>query len=158
MRTFAREGNQPQKEPSSSLARANTALRGPSHHANPLRRLQRTLGNRAVVRMLQTHAEMPLQRSTKWVGATVHEDLNLAEVILNGSPPITVHVLNGTMLKTFADAESAIKAPTISTSGSGSAWKAKVDTVPKQEGGDDETVLAPGPWSTTAPKDDIGAK
>jgi hypothetical protein len=167
MRTFAQEQNQPQKQLSSSLARSNTALLGPNHHANPLLHLQRTLGNQAVQRMLQTHAEEPeigsistaaIQRSTKWVGATVHEDLNLAEVILNGGGPVTWQMLNGTMLKTVADADSSINAPTISTSGPGSDRKAKVDTVPKQEGGDDETVLAPGPWNTTAPKDDLGAK
>jgi len=33
-----------------------------------------------------------------------------------------------------------------------------VDTVPAQEGADDETVLSPGPWSTVAKKADIGAK
>jgi len=108
--------------------------------------------------LLQTHAEVQLQRSTKWVGATVHEDLNLAEVILNGGAPVTWQMLNGAMIKTIADAESSINVPTISTMGSGSNWKAKVDTVREQEGGDDETVLAPGPWTTTAPKDDIGAK
>jgi hypothetical protein len=148
----------------------------PDHHATRLLHLQRTLGNQAVQRMLQTHAEKPetrfvrdfgrtgepqamrIQRSTKWVGATVHEDLNLAEVILHGGAPVTWEMLNGTKLETPADAESAINAPTISTSGFGSDWKAKVDSVPKQEGGDDETVLAPGPWSTTAPKEDIRAK
>jgi len=146
--------------------------------------MQRTLGNQAVQRLLQTHAQEPdtgaistappgfahdfsrtpasramqIQRSTKWVGATVHEDLNLAEVMLKGGAPITKATLNGTIIETIADAESAISAPTILTSGSGSDWKAKVNAVPKQEGGDDETVLAPGPWSTTAPKQDIRAK
>jgi hypothetical protein len=170
MRTFAQAQNQPQKQLSSSLARSSTALLGPDHHANPLLHLQRTLGNQAVQRMLQTHAEEPeigsireplemqIRRSTKWVGTTVHEDLNLAEIVLNGGGGITWEMLNGTMLKTEADADSSINAPTTSTSGSGSDRKAKVDTVPKQEGGDDETVLAPGPWNTTAPKDDIGAK
>jgi len=109
-------------------------------------------------------AELPepihpqIQRSTKWVGATVHEDLNMAELIMNGGAPITWQMLNGTMLKTEADADSSINAPKLSTSGSGSKWKAKVDTVQKQEGGDDETVLAPGPWSTVVPKDDVGTK
>ena len=101
---------------------------------------------------------MRIQRSTKWVGATVHEDLNLAEVMLHGGAPITKPTLNGKIIETIADAENAITAPTISTSGSGSDWEAKVDTVPKQEGGDDETVLAPGPWITAAPKQDVRAK
>ncbi|HEX4707781.1 MAG TPA: DUF4157 domain-containing protein [Candidatus Udaeobacter sp.] len=107
---------------------------------------------------LSESIQMQIQRSTKWVGATVHEDLNLAEIVMNGGAPVTWHMLNGTMLKTEADADNSIEVPTLSTSGSGSDWKAKVDTVKKQEGGDDETVLAPGPWSTVVPKDDVGTK
>jgi hypothetical protein len=67
-------------------------------------------------------------------------------------------MLNGTMLQTEADADSSVNLPTISTSGSGKKWTAQVDTVPAQEGGDDETVLSPGPWSIVAPKDEIGTK
>lgn len=102
--------------------------------------------------------QMQIQRSTKWVGATVHEDLNLAELIMNGGAPITWQMLNGAKLETVADADSSIIAPDISTSGSDKKWTAKVDTVPKQEGGDDETVLAPGPWNTTVSKDKVGTK
>jgi len=57
MRIFARKQNQPQKPASSSFARLNTAILGLTHHANPLLQLQRTIGNQAVRRMLQTHAE-----------------------------------------------------------------------------------------------------
>jgi hypothetical protein len=102
--------------------------------------------------------QMQIQRSTSWAGATLHETRNKAEDALHGGAPVTWQMLNGTMLKTEADADSSIKLPTISTSGSGSNWKAKVDTVPAQEGASDETVLAPGPWSTVAPKADIGTK
>jgi len=62
------------------------------------------------------------------------------------------------MLKSDADADGAIKFPTLATSGTGSDWKAKVDTVPEQTGGDDETVLAPGPWSTVGTKAQVRAK
>jgi len=184
MRTFVREQSHPHSQLSPSVARSNAALSGPNHHANPLLHLQRTLGNHAVLGLLQTHIEqseigsittaatrfapdfrrtpesraMQIQRATKWVGATVHEDLNLAEVMLKGGAPITRETLNGTIIETIADAEGAINAPTISTKGSGSDWKATVVTVPKQEGGDDETVLAPGPWETTVPKEDVRAK
>lgn len=99
-----------------------------------------------------------IQRSTSWAGATVHETRNKAEDSLSGGAPITWQMLNGKMLITEADADSSIKLPAISTGGSGSAWTAKVATVPAQEGADDETVLAPGPWSTVAPKADVGAK
>lgn len=57
MRTFAQKHNQPQKPASSSFARSNTAILGLNHHANSLLHLQRTIGNQAVRRMLQTHAE-----------------------------------------------------------------------------------------------------
>ena len=39
------------------LCSVNTAILGLNHHANPLLHLQRTIGNQAVRRMLQTHAE-----------------------------------------------------------------------------------------------------
>jgi len=102
--------------------------------------------------------QMQIQRSTSWAGATVHETRNKAADSLSGDAPITWQMLNGTMLKTEADADNSVNIPTISTTGAGKKWKAQVDTVPAQEGADDETVLSPGPWSTVAPKADIGAK
>jgi Domain of unknown function (DUF4157) len=101
---------------------------------------------------------MQIQRSTAWAGATVHETRNKAEDSLLGGAPVTWQMLNGTMLKTEADADGSIKAPTLATSGSGTDFKSKVDTVPAQEGADDETVLSPGPWTKVAPKADIGAR
>lgn len=59
MRTFAQKQNQPQKSVSSSLARSNTAAPGLHHRAALILHLQRTIGNQAVLRMLQTHAEEP---------------------------------------------------------------------------------------------------
>ncbi len=59
MRTFAQKQNQPQKPESSSLARPNMATLGPDHREHPILHLQRTIGNQAVLRMLQTHAEEP---------------------------------------------------------------------------------------------------
>jgi hypothetical protein len=59
MRTFAQKQNQPQKPVSSSLARSNTAAPGLHHRAALILHLQRTIGNQAVLRMLQTHAEEP---------------------------------------------------------------------------------------------------
>src|SRR5215475_15736700 len=62
MQTFVPKQNQPQKRDSSSLAWSNTASSGaaPSGadlHSHPILRLQRTIGNQAVQRMLQTNAE-----------------------------------------------------------------------------------------------------
>jgi hypothetical protein len=57
MRTFAQKRNQPQKPASSSLARANMATLGLDHREHPFLHLQRTIGNQAVQRMLQTNAE-----------------------------------------------------------------------------------------------------
>ena len=99
-----------------------------------------------------------VQRSTSWKGATVHENHNKAWDSLNGDSPITWELLNGTILRTDADAEGAIKLPTVKTSGSGTDWKAVVDSVPAQEGSDDESVLSPGPWSTVALKATVGTK
>jgi hypothetical protein len=59
MRTFTQKQNHPQKPVSSSLARPNLATLGPDHREYPILHLQRTIGNQAVLRMLQTHAEEP---------------------------------------------------------------------------------------------------
>ena len=57
MRTFAQKRNQPQKQVSPSLARSNTTAPGLHHRADLILHLQRTIGNQAVQRMLQTNAE-----------------------------------------------------------------------------------------------------
>lgn len=57
MRTFVQKQNQSQKPVSSNLARSNRAPSGPTLHSHPLLHLQRTIGNQAVLRMLQTNAE-----------------------------------------------------------------------------------------------------
>lgn len=97
-----------------------------------------------------------VQRSATWNGATVHENVNLAELLFGGNAPISMHMLNGTMLTAEADADSSIKKPAISTSGSASAWKAKVDSVPAQEGAADESVLSAGPWTKATTKGEAG--
>ena len=108
---------------------------------------------------LHTTAQVQIQRSTKWNAAgTVHETVNLADQVLGGADPITWEMLNGSMLTSHAVAQAAIKQPTITTTGTGSSWKARVDAVPEQAGSFDETVLAPGPWSTTTTKAIVGAQ
>ena len=57
MRTFAQKQNQPQKRVSSNLARPNMATLGPDQSEHLILHLQRTIGNQAVQRMLQTHSE-----------------------------------------------------------------------------------------------------
>ena len=105
---------------------------------------------------------MMVQRSATWKGATVHETVNPARTPFGGPEPITWHQLNGTKLETTANADSAIKVPGVTatpvpSTDPASTWKAKVDTVPGQEGSADETVLRPGPWSTVVTKAQAGA-
>ncbi len=57
MRTFAQKQNQPQKPVSSNLARSHTPTPGLHNRADLILHLQRTIGNQALRRMLQTHAE-----------------------------------------------------------------------------------------------------
>jgi hypothetical protein len=57
MRTFAQKQKQPQKLGSSNHARSHTATPGLHHRADLILHGQRTMGNQAVQRMLQTHAE-----------------------------------------------------------------------------------------------------
>ncbi|WP_206366458.1 DUF4157 domain-containing protein [Sphingomonas gei] len=101
--------------------------------------------------------EQVVRRSATWKGATVHETLNVADIAFGGSDPVSWQQLNGTSLKTEADADGAIKMPGLFTSPLPSTdpaanYMAKVDTVPDQEGSDDETVLGPGPWTKVVTK------
>ena len=58
MRTFAQKQNQPEKPVSSNLARSDTATPGLHHHRTDLiLHLQRTVGNQAVQRLLETQNE-----------------------------------------------------------------------------------------------------
>ena len=69
-----------------------------------------------------------IQRSATWKGATVHEDVNAAEMPFeHDASPITWQLLNGTKLETIQDAEDAINVPAVMTSGSGTKWTAKVE-------------------------------
>jgi hypothetical protein len=101
--------------------------------------------------------QLVLQRSTTWSGATIHETLSPAEIALgNQGAPVTWEVLNGSIVKSDGEAAAAIKEPTLSTSGSGSSFTAKVDTVPAQTAGADQTVLGPGPWTKVITKNQAG--
>ena len=57
MQTFTLKQNQPQKPVSSGLARSNIVRPAPEHCDHPILHLQRTIGNQAVQRVLQTNAE-----------------------------------------------------------------------------------------------------
>jgi len=106
--------------------------------------------------------EQVVRRSATWKGASVHETVSPAETIFGADAPISWQQLNGTSLKTEADADGAIKIPGIITmplpsTDPAATWMAKVDTVPAQEGSDDETVLGPGPWTKVVTKAQAGA-
>jgi hypothetical protein len=57
MQTFAQQQKQLRKPGATSLARANIATAESAHREHPLIHLQRTIGNQAVQRMVQAHAE-----------------------------------------------------------------------------------------------------
>jgi hypothetical protein len=95
-----------------------------------------------------------IQRSATWKGASVHETINNADF---DHDPITWHLLNGTKLTDPANADAAIKVPAVTTTGTGTDWTAKVDSVPAQEGGADESVLSPGPWTLVITKAKAGS-
>jgi hypothetical protein len=68
-------------------------------------------------------------------------------------------MLNGTIVLSTAATRAAMVKPTLSFSAAANGTvSAKVDTVPTNTGSFDETVLAPGPWSITAPKATVGAR
>src|SRR5262245_29337522 len=59
MQTFPQKQNQVQKPISSSITQPNMAPQRPDHSEHPILHLQRTVGNQALLRMLQTHNEEP---------------------------------------------------------------------------------------------------
>jgi hypothetical protein len=76
MQTFAQKQNQPQKPESSGPARSAIAAPEPNHLEQPSLHLQRTIGNRAVQRMLQTHAEASDAASTAQASSRFGHDFS----------------------------------------------------------------------------------
>lgn len=66
MRAFAQKQNQTRKPASSSPTQSKTAAPGPDRREHPILKLQRTIGNHAVQRLLQAHAyaAIPVQTAT----------------------------------------------------------------------------------------------
>lgn len=83
MRTFAQKQHQPQKQVSSSLGRSNTAPTRPNLHSHPLLHLQRTIGNQAVLRLLQAKAEEPEVRLTAAASSLLGHDFSRIPVFSN---------------------------------------------------------------------------
>jgi len=73
MRTFAQKLNQPQRKQSPNLTRSNTPASATSHDAHPLLRLQRTIGNQAVLRLLQPRADGLEAGADNKVGPTTED-------------------------------------------------------------------------------------
>lgn len=170
------------RPPAASRARVLAGHNDESPVAGWLRHVQMAAGNQAAVVLVQraracedetrsqgltgmgmsadeeAREQRVVQRSTTWGGASVHATLSPAETALGtGGSPVTWEVLNGSVVKSGAAAAAAIKEPTVTISGSGSTFTAKVDTVPAQTAGADETVLRPGPWTKTITKVQAGA-
>ena len=74
MRTFAKEQNHPQQRVSSSITRLSTAAAPLGQQAHRIVRLQRTLGNQAVPRLLQAKPDdLEARSSTKGVTRFAHD-------------------------------------------------------------------------------------
>ena len=69
MRTFVQKQNQPHHKSSTTLTHSNKLASAPSHDAHPLLNLQRTIGNQAVLRLLQARAD-GLGAASNTVGPT----------------------------------------------------------------------------------------
>jgi len=101
-----------------------------------------------------------LQRTASFAAGTVHETFNLAERVLAGAGAgFTPPLLNGTQILSAATARAQIVRPTLGgrslDDGTTESW---VNSVGTNTGSYDETVLAPPPWSTVAPKATVGAR
>ena len=89
MRTFAQKRNQPQRKSSANLTRSNTFAPVPGHAANPFLHLQSTIGNQAVLRLLQARADgLDARLQTKHLGP--------GDAGKTAAPPIVHEVLAST--------------------------------------------------------------
>jgi hypothetical protein len=70
MRAFAEKHNQPQQKSSASLTRSNRLAASAGHETHPLLHLQRTIGNRATLRLLEARANRLRAGSGNEVRAT----------------------------------------------------------------------------------------
>jgi hypothetical protein len=94
-----------------------------------------------------------------FVAGAVHETFNLAERVLAGAGAgFTPPLLNGAQILSPATARTQIVRPGLGgrslMGGTAESW---VNSVGTNTGSFDETVLAPPPWSTVAPKATVGA-
>ena len=115
-------------------------------------------GKAAVSDAVQGHTPA-VQRVATWTAGSVHQTNNLANAVVNGSAVgVTWPTLNGATFWSAAAARAALARPTLTFSSPTSGGvNARVGTVAQNTGSFDETVLAPGPWTVSAPKATIAA-
>lgn len=88
MRTFARKRNSPQKRVAFRLVGPNKATSGQAYHEHPILRLQRQIGNQAVLRMLQTPPE---EFKTELTGtASPHAGHDFSRIPIYAQAPIAI--------------------------------------------------------------------
>jgi hypothetical protein len=114
--------------------------------------------SRAVANVSSSASSPAIQRFALWRAGTVNEVNNLADGVINGGPAgFTPPMLNGAIILSTAQARAAIRRPTLSFSPAAAGGiNAKVDNTPINTGSFEEDVLAPGPWTTVAPKAAVG--
>jgi hypothetical protein len=100
MRAFAQKQNQLQQKSSANLKRSNASAPAASHDAHPLLQLQRTIGNQAVMRLLQARADGLAAASHIEIGPTTEGRSenpttnsfahDFSRVPVHGPTPITI--------------------------------------------------------------------
>jgi hypothetical protein len=86
MLTFSQEQNQPQQEASPDITRSNTATPAASHQAHIILHLQRTLGNRAVQRLLRQAGPDELEARF----STTRSANDISQISMHAKAPITI--------------------------------------------------------------------
>jgi hypothetical protein len=117
-------------------------------------------GQGVVQRTVAEPARPPtVQRVAIFSPGPVHQVNSLADCVVNGTPAgVTWPSLNGTQFWSVAAVQGALVRPTVTTSAvAAGGFEAQVDTVPRNTGSYDETVLARGPWRLVTAKATIGA-
>jgi hypothetical protein len=96
-----------------------------------------------------------IQRVAKWVAGTETATTNLAAHVISGKRDMgfTPPTLNGTAAMSAANAQGALKPPTIvTTPNADGTHSSKVDSVDTNEASYTMSLPGPGPWSTVTAK------
>lgn len=147
-----------------SITHADQPSFKPNRRQLSILHLQRTIGNRAVQRLLAASkpATPTLQRTATWQKATPQGSINLAAVIMGiekvadnqRAIGVTHPLLNDKPIELNTDPQAFIQPPEVISIAdlTGGGFDVHLGALPTNTGSYDEKVLASPPWEVDVPK------